>query len=123
MCGQLYAHGSGAKSQGTAVCLDSRTLQPTPESGERAGYDSSTRRKWSKAHIAGNTLGLLLALTVTPAVQGDREQVAKLAVQVQQVTGNAVEIAYVDQGYTGPNATGAARQHGIRLEVGQSRDG
>ena len=28
-----------------------------------------------------------------------------------------VELAYVDQGYTGPNAAEAAEEHGIRLEV------
>ena len=33
------------------------------------------------------------------------------------MTGNTVELAYVDQGYTGPNAAQAAQQHGIRLEV------
>jgi transposase len=108
---------AGRKGQPTAVCLDSRTLQSTPESGARAGYDGAKRRKGSKVHIAVDTLGHLLALTVTPADQGDRDQVAALAAQVQQVTGNTVEIAYVDQGYTGPNAAEAAQQHGIRLEV------
>ncbi len=68
-------------------------------------------------HIAVDTLGHLLALTVTPADQGDREQVAALAEEVQQVTGNHVELAYVDQGYTGSNAAEAAQQHGLRLEV------
>ncbi len=33
------------------------------------------------------------------------------------LAGNTVELAYVDQGYTGPNAAEAAQQHGIRLEV------
>lgn len=33
------------------------------------------------------------------------------------MTGNSVEMAYVDQGYTGPNANIAAEQHGLRLEV------
>ncbi len=33
------------------------------------------------------------------------------------MTGNTVEVAYVDQGYTGLNSAEAARQHGIRLEV------
>ena len=51
------------------------------------------------------------------ANQGDREQVAPLAEQVQQVTGSMVELAYVDQGYTGANAQQAASQHGIQLEV------
>ena len=68
-------------------------------------------------HIAVDTLGHLLALTVTPADQGDREQVAVLAEQVQEVTGNNVELAFVDQGYTGENAAEAARQRGLRLEV------
>jgi hypothetical protein len=39
------------------------------------------------------------------------------AEEVQQVTGNNVELAYVDQGYTGPNAAETAEQHGLRLEV------
>jgi transposase len=108
---------AGRKGQPTAVCIDSRTLQSTPESGARAGYDGAKRRRGSKVHIAVDTLGHLLALTVTPADQGDREQVGPLAEQVQQVTGNTVELAYVDQGYTGPNAADAAQQHGIRLEV------
>ena len=68
-------------------------------------------------HVAVDTLGHLLALTVTAASAGDREQVATLAEQVQQVTGNNVELAVVDQGYTGENAAEAAKQHGLRLEV------
>jgi hypothetical protein len=50
--------------------IDSRTLQSTPESGARAGYDGAKRRKGSKVHIAVDTLGHLLALTVTPAETG-----------------------------------------------------
>jgi len=107
----------GRKGQPTAVCIDSRTLQSTPESGARAGYDGAKRRKGSKVHIAVDTLGHLLALKVTAASEGDREQVAVLAEEVQKVTGSTVELAYVDQGYTGPNAAEAAEQHGIQLEV------
>jgi transposase len=108
---------AGRRGQPTAICLDSRTLQSTPESGARAGYDGAKRRKGSKVHIAVDTLGHLLALKVTAADQGDRAQVAALAEEVQQLTGHTVELAYVDQGYTGPNAAEAAQQHGIRLEV------
>jgi transposase len=113
----LLRQWGGRKGQPTAVVIDSRTLQSTPESGARAGYDGAKRRKGSKVHIAVDTLGHLLALTVTSADQGDREQVAALAQEVQQVTGGTVELAYVDQGYTGPNAAQAAQQHGLRLEV------
>jgi transposase len=113
----LLRQFGGRKSHPTAVCLDSRTLQSTPESGARAGYDGAKRRKGSKVHIAVDTLGHLMALTVTPADQGDRSQVDALAQQIQQVTGDTVELAYVDQGYTGPATAEAAQQHGIQLEV------
>ncbi len=36
---------------------------------------------------------------------------------MQQITGEHVELAYVDQGYTGEIAVEAAAQHGIQLEV------
>ncbi len=101
----------------TAAVLDSRTRQSTPESGARAGYDGHKRRKGSKAHLAVDTLGHLLALHVTPADAQDPAQVATLAAAVQEVTGGTVELAYVDQGYTGEAAAQDAAQHGIRLEV------
>jgi transposase len=101
----------------TAAILDSRTLQSTPESGARAGYDGAKRRKGSKLHIAVDTLGHLLALQVTAAHEGDRQQVGALCEQVQAATGETVEVAFVDQGYTGETAANAAQQHGMRLEV------
>ncbi len=113
----LLREWAGRKGQPTAVAIDSRTLQSTPESGARAGYDGAKRRKGSKVHLAVDTLGHLLALTVTAASDRDREQVATLAEEIQQVTGNNVELAYVDQGYTGSNAANAAQEHGLRLEV------
>ena len=64
-----------------------------------------------------DTLGHLLALHIPPAYEQDRAQVGELARQVQEVTGEHVELAFVDQGYTGENAAAAAGQHGIQLEV------
>jgi transposase len=113
----LLREFSGRKAQPTAMILDSRTIQSTPESGARAGYDGAKRRKGSKVHAAVDTLGHLLALHVTPADEQDRTQVGKLAEAVQHITGDNVELAYVDQGYTGEIAAQAAAQHGIQLEV------
>lgn len=107
----------GRKENPTAVIFDSRTLQSTPESGGRAGYDGAKRRKGNKVHLAVDTLGHLLALCVTAADEQDRAQVAELAKRVQAETGETVEIAFVDQGYTGENAAESAHEHGIRLEV------
>lgn len=108
---------AGRAPHPTAATFDSRTLQSSPESGERAGYDGAERRKGSKVHAAVDTLGHLLALIVTPANEQDRAQVAKLAEQVQEVTGEMVEVAFVDQGYTGEQANAAAEAEGIQLEV------
>jgi transposase len=101
----------------TAAILDSRTLPSTPESGARAGWDGAKRRKGSKLHLAVDTLGHLLALHLTPVNQQDRAQVGQLCEQVQEATGETVQLAYVDQGYTGEDAQTAAQQQGIALEV------
>ena len=107
----------------TVAILDARTLQSTPESGGRAGPaswqngDGHKRRNGSKVHIAVDTLGNLLALAVTPANEQERAQVAELAAAVQEATGHHVELAWVDQGYTGDKPAEAAQAEGIRLEV------
>src|SRR5271166_7189763 len=108
---------AGRGEQPTAVIIDSRTLRSTPESGARAAYDGAKRRKGSKVHLAVDTLGQLLALTVTPANDQDRAQVEQLAAAIEQTTGGTVTLAYVDQGYTGTQPAEAAAAHGIQLEV------
>jgi transposase len=101
----------------SAAVLDARTLQSTPESGARAGYDGAKRRRGSKVHAAVDTLGHLLALHVTPATADDRAEVGRLTAAVQEATGESVTLAYVDQGYTGERPAEAARANGIALEV------
>ena len=108
---------AGREPEPTAAVFDSRTLQSTAESGGRAGYDGYKRRKGSKVHAAVDTLGHLLALHVTPANEQDRARVGVLAEAVQEVTAESVELAYVDQGYTGEAPAAAAAAHGIALDV------
>jgi transposase len=107
----------GRPPQPRAAIFDGRTLQSSPESGARAGYDGHKRRKGSKVHLAVDTLGQLLAAVVTPANEQERAQVDALAEQVQAATGDSVEVAFVDEGYTGEAAAADAAKHGIRLEV------
>jgi hypothetical protein len=65
-----------------------------------------------------DTLGHLLALRLTPADEQDRAQeVEELARSVQEATGESVELAYADRGYSGGEASEAAEASGIRLEV------
>jgi transposase len=114
---ELLRVAQGRAPAPTAAILDSRTMQSTPESGARAGYDGAKRRKGSKVHVAVDTLGHLLALKVTAADEQDRAQVADLCASLQEATGETVEVAFVDQGYTGDQAREDAASHGIQLEV------
>ena len=113
----LLRLAAGRKADPSAVIFDSRTLQSTVESGQRASYDGAKRRRGSKVHVAVDTLGHLLALHVTTASEQDRAQVAELAEAVQEATHQSVELAYVDQGYTGEEAAEAAAALGIKLCV------
>ena len=113
----LLRLAAGRTEAPSAAIFDSRTLQSSPESGARAAYDGAKRRKGSKTHMAVDTLGHLLALYVTPANEQDRAQVGELAEQVQAVTGERVEVAFVDQGYTGDDPQQQAAAQGLRLEV------
>jgi transposase len=111
----LLQLGAGREEPPSAAIFDSRTLQSSPESGERATYDGAKCRKGSKTHMAVDTLGYLLALHVNPVSEQDRAQ-------VQAVTGASVTLAFVDQGYTGETAQQAAAEAGIQLEVLQLPD-
>ncbi len=108
---------AGKEPYPSAVILDSRTLQSTPESGHRGGYDGGKKKKGTKVHLAVDTLGNLLALHVTPANEQDREQVGVLAKEVQEVTHGNIQLAYVDQGYTGDQPEADAADEGIELSV------
>lgn len=108
---------AGKEPSPSAAVIDGRTVQSTPESGSRAGYDGFKKKNGSKVHIAVDTLGHLLALKVTAASEQERAQVFELAEEVQQATGQAVRVAFADQGYTGAQPAADAANHGIELVV------
>jgi transposase len=114
---RLLRELAGRAQHPSAAILDGRTPQSTSESGDRAGCDGHKRRKGSKVHMAVDTLGHLLAILVTPVNEQERAQVGELAEPIQEVIEDSVEIAFVDQGYTGEQPAAAAAEHGIRLEV------
>ena len=67
--------------------------------------------------MAVDTLGLLLALHVTPADEQERAQIGKLAKEVQAVTKESVKVCFADQGCTGDCPAQAAKDAGIELIV------
>lgn len=73
--------------------------------------------------MAVDTLGHLIDLTVTPASEQERSQVQQLCQAVQDATGQTVQIAWADEGYTGEDAKSAAQAAGIELRVVQAARG
>ena len=81
--------------------LGGRTLQSSCESGPHASYDGDKRRHGAKVHLAVDTLGHGMDPSVTLDDEQERAQVKELCEAVQETTGNAVQVAWVNQGYTG----------------------
>lgn len=79
--------------------------------GYRAGYNGAKRRKGSKAHIPAYTKGRLLAPYVTATDGQDRRLVGGLSRQIPRVTGATLQLADVDQGYSGHKAGQVAGLH------------
>ena len=101
----------GRLGQPSAIVMEARTLQSTCESGAPrwlatdTSANAAAKSRWRLTHWA-----ICLAVQVTPANESERVQVQALAQEVQQVTGQTVNVALVDQGYTGESAAQAARQ-------------
>ena len=75
------------------------------------GVRRSQTHKGSKIHVAVDTLGNLLAITVTPGNESERDQGGELAEKICELTKGRVKLADVDQGTTGQHAADAAAHH------------
>jgi transposase len=83
-------------------------------------WEAALSAGWEGAEKPGEWTKVMRAFRdgrVTPATEQDRAQVGELAGAVQEATGESVELAYVDRGYTGEEPAREAKERGIRLEV------
>ena len=103
--------------QPAAAVWDARTVQGSVESGARSGYDGYKKRKGAKVHLAVDTPGHLLAAHVSAANENERAHVDQLLANVQEATGESVEVACVDSGCHGEAAAALAAEHGMTLQV------
>jgi transposase len=119
----LVRAAAGRRLQPSVAIVDSRTLRSTVESGQRARVDGHNRVRGSKVHVVVDTMGTLLAMSVTAANEAERRQLSALAQRVQEVTGETVQVLYADAAYTGEEAATAAQEQGMRLVVVQRPEG
>ncbi len=117
ICEPCYALLPDAGPSRRLLCSTAARFGPHPRAASAPATTAPSAERGSKVHMAVDTLGHLLALHVTPASADDRAEVERLACAVQAVTDESVDVAFVDQGYTGDRAASAAGKHGIALEV------
>ena len=83
----------------TAAIIDSQSVKTPDQAGER-GYDAGKKVSGRKRHLAVDTLGLILAVTITSAAVQDRDA-AKNLITVLIGLYQRVQIIWADGGYLG----------------------
>jgi transposase len=87
----------------------------SPQGGE-SGFDAGKKVKGRKRNLVVDTMGLVIALTVTAASVQDRDAAAAV---VEQACSKApkLEKLYTDGTYAGKCARAIEQQHHIRVDV------
>jgi putative transposase len=106
---------AGRHKQPTAGCIDSQSVKTTAVAGPR-GYDSGKKVDGRKRHILVDTLGLLMAVTVTAASVQDRDG-ARLLLSRLGGAGKKLRLIWVDGGYRGQLLDWVAEHFRFRLRV------
>jgi transposase len=99
----------------SAAVLDAQSTRSSPQGGT-SGYDAGKKVKGRKRHVLVDTLGLLLAVSVTAASVQDRDGAHPvMANGMEKYAG--ISKVFVDAGYAGRCAQTIHQQHSIAVEV------
>lgn len=105
----------GRNAQPSAAVIDAQSTRSSPQGGD-SGFDAGKKVKGRKRHLVVDTLGLLLAVTVTAASVQDRDGAAEV---VARACGKAptLQRLYTDGAYGGQCVQAIEQTHGIRVQV------
>lgn len=105
----------GRQAEPTAAVLDAQSTRGSPQGGEN-GYDAGKKVKGRKRHLVVDTLGLLLAVSVTAASVQDRDGAHPVVASALSKY-PSVQTLFVDGGYAGQCAQTVSQCHGIQVDV------
>lgn len=112
---QQWRERVGKAPEPTAAIIDAQSTRSTAQGGN-TGFDAGKKVKGRKRHLVVDTLGLLLALTVTAASVQDRDAAAPVVAQAcAKVPG--LKKLYADGAYGGKCAQAIEQTHGISVEI------
>jgi len=118
----LVRKEDGRDCRPTAAILDSQSVKSDPHGGE-VGYDAAKKIKGRKRHLLVDTLGLVLAVFITPASTAERAGAKGL---LEKALGwlSWLRMLWVDGGYTGEEFANWVRgiRPNLKVEVVKRSD-
>jgi transposase len=99
----------------TAAVLDAQSTRGSPQGGD-TGYDAGKKVKGRKRHLIVDTLGLLLAVSVTAASVQDRDGAHPVVASAMSKY-PSIQTLFVDSGYAGQCAQTVTQCHNIQVKV------
>lgn len=112
---QQWRDRIGRACEPTAAVIDSQSTRSTPQGGN-TGFDAGKKVKGRKRHLVVDTLGLLLAMTITPASVQDRDAAAPVvALACSKVPG--LQALFADAAYGGRCAQDIETTHSIAVHI------
>jgi putative transposase len=101
----------------SAAVIDSQSVKSTAQGGPK-GFDAGKKIKGRKRHVVTDTLGLVLAVHVTPADVQDRDG-AIPAVAAAMEKCPTVSAVFADSAYAGKCAERLRADHNLKVEIAE----
>ncbi|MFF1571080.1 IS5 family transposase, partial [Streptomyces sp. NPDC058293] len=107
----------GRTGRPTAAIVDSQSVKASWHvAAASRGYDAGKKVTGRKRHLVVDTLGLLLAVTVTSACVQDRDVAVPLLTRLRRLF-SSVKKVWADSGYTGDLVTWAATDLALDIDI------
>jgi len=112
---QQWRDRIGRNPEPSAAIIDAQSTRSTAQGGN-GGFDAGKKVKGRKRHLVVDTLGLLLAVTITAASVQDRDAAAPVVAQACAKAPGLKKL-YADAAYAGQCAAHLEKTHGIAVQV------